>query len=192
MPATMCYLPKRILPCHLSHLGFAGSNLEINTIFTQSKISGSSSQMVTAHTSRSRLNSSQRKEEFVTIFDTGNNMSSCSPQEELWFSMDEAQYENLRASSPMETLKEDIIIHKEAITQEKSMSQEATTRKEAAIDKEVTISQEGNMTQEQPQDGIPDSLENRRHHIWKRVKKRIVNCLRELCCCCLPPAERSH
>ncbi|XP_076423426.1 sperm motility kinase-like [Peromyscus maniculatus bairdii] len=90
------------------------------------------------------------------------------------------------------------IMQVEAIIQDATISPEATMTQvenliqEEAITLDMAITQEVAITHGQPQDAGPASSRTRRRHSWKGVKKTIMNCFRNLCCCCLPPAERGR
>ncbi|KAL1763534.1 Sperm motility kinase X, partial [Sigmodon hispidus] len=164
LPATVGYWLKRTLPPNLSHpdfpvnYWFIRSNLKITENFTQSKIALCSSVMASVHTPNSMFTSSHWSDQNETTGDTGN-ISACSPQEELRYSLEEAKSTNPRASSPVDTFVEDIqegTINQETtvnknmrITQEKTLSQETTTLQEEAMFQEVSTTQVGNIIQEE-------------------------------------------
>nr|XP_042130415.1 sperm motility kinase X-like [Peromyscus maniculatus bairdii] len=210
MPAVLCCQPKRNHPPHLPHLGcpvadsIMGSNLEITEYFTQSEIGSFGSHMASVQPPLFLDTSSPRPHQSETPGDTDNNLSSCSPQEELWSSQEASQYFTPTGSSPWDTLQEETMTRDEAITHEATMTQDEAITHEAtmtqvetiiqeeAITLDMAITQEVAITHGQPQLAGPAPSRTPRHHSWKGVKKTIMNCLRNLCCCCLPPAERGH
>ncbi|XP_042130372.2 sperm motility kinase 2B-like isoform X1 [Peromyscus maniculatus bairdii] len=166
MPAALCCQPKRTHPPHLPHLGcpvadsLMGSNLEITEYFTQSEIGSFGSHMASVQPPLFLDTSSPRPHQSETPGDTDNNLSSCSPQEELWSSQEASQYFTPTGSSPWDTLQEETMTRDEAITheatktqentmiQETSMTYEATMTHDVAINQEATLTQETTMTQE--------------------------------------------
>ncbi|XP_059113997.1 sperm motility kinase X-like [Peromyscus eremicus] len=279
MPAALFCQPERMYPPYLSQLfcpetdSFTSSNLESIEYFTQSEIRSFSDHMTSVQPPLFLYTSSPTPHQRQTRGDT-DNMSSCSPQEELWSSQEASHYLTLTGSSSQDTLQEETITQYEAITHDATLTQDEAITQETTLTQQGTMNQEGTMTQNeaithdatltqemtmnhegtmiqdeaisqkaimteeanimiveaiireaniileatmtqvetitqeeamtqamtqeviithgQPQDAGPASSRTRRRYSWKRVKKTIVNCFRNLCCCCLPPAERGH
>ncbi|XP_059113070.1 sperm motility kinase X-like [Peromyscus eremicus] len=75
-----------------------------------------------------------------------DNMSSCSPQEELWISQEASQYFTSTGSSPWDTLQEETMTQDEAITHEATLTQDEVITHEATKTQEKTMTHEGTMT----------------------------------------------
>ncbi|XP_036037794.1 LOW QUALITY PROTEIN: sperm motility kinase-like [Onychomys torridus] len=161
LSADLCCQPKKTHPPHLPHLGcpvadsLVGSNLEITEYFTQTEIGSFSSHMASVQQPLFLDTSSPRPHQSESTGDTDNNVSSCSPQEELCSSQEASQYFTPTGSSPWDTLQEENMNQDEAITHEATKTQEGTmtqnetiTHEEGTMTHDEAITHEATKTQE--------------------------------------------
>ncbi|XP_076423089.1 uncharacterized protein LOC121828027 isoform X2 [Peromyscus maniculatus bairdii] len=157
MPAALCCQPKRMHPPYLANLFypvtdfFTSSSLESTEYFAQSEIGLFGGHLGRVQPPLFLDTSSLRPQPSETPGDTDNNMSSCSPQEELWSSQEASQYLNPTGSSSWDTLQEENMTQDEPVTHQLTMSQDEAMTHEAILAQIEVITHEWNMTQD---DGI--------------------------------------
>ncbi|XP_028711608.2 uncharacterized protein LOC114682012 [Peromyscus leucopus] len=173
MPAALCCQPKRMRHPYLTHLfysatdSFTSSSLESTEYFTHSEFWSFGCHLASVQPPLFLDTTSPRPHQSETPGDTDNNLSSCSPQEELWSSQEAPQYFTPTGSSPWDTLQEETMTQDEAITHELTMTEDepmthegtmnqdevithdATLIQDEVITQDTTLSQEGTMSQDE-------------------------------------------
>lgn len=113
----------------------------------------------------------------------------CPPQDELWASLQATRSISLRLLL-WDALEKETLIQEETLTQEEAIKQEEAIIQDLANSQEMPIIQEETITNGQHEMAGPaspgDSITS------GRGKERIMNCIKNLCCCCLPLLKRSQ